>query len=46
MIRARNGRIRRLAVIVALIALGYVASSFAFRRELGPPLSPFIYTLF
>lgn len=45
MTRARSGRIRRLAVILALIALGYVASSIAFRRELEP-LSPFIFTLF
>jgi hypothetical protein len=45
MTRPRSGRIRRLVVILALFALGYFASSMAFRSG-ADPLSPFIFTLF
>jgi len=45
MTRSRSGHIRRLAALLTLLALGYFASSFAFRSA-AEPLSPFIFTLF
>jgi len=44
-LRVDVDRLRRLAVLLTLFALGYFASSFAFRSG-AEPLSPFIFTLF